>query len=526
MFDPYPYFYIFISTDQKLYLTRFTNAPCLRNMAMNTRFAFAFIRHLNRKSSGFAMLFALSVGLMLIVLGLTMVLRSQSDTSKSFAQKAKTKGLTAAEMGLTYVQELLNDNRIIATYSSHCTGGNTNCWENIDPTGTSSNIPEFQKQLAYAPTMVCSQSESPEQRRERLQNIVDLTHSNPEDLNTWENLSKGYYYRLISYEYQPDSSTEGVLGKGIVTIEGLHGQDHGRSRARLRVEIPIKEAEAPTILSQDTAPGLWVRRGAVNKGTLETSTTTELGNGQSFRSNVLINDCNVNESLIEQIKVERIPSDSTYQEVAQLNVVFPETPQPPNNAIQLVSNSLHFTPEDGEKLLTFPRTQDGSREVYEYVVDAIDLKGNQVIIITPGAKVTFFVRGNIDIGGTAGIRHNCTGVSNCKPTDFQIYGLAQDLTPTNLADNPYINLSGNSELDAFIFAPDYDAGVNGGSVGAVLRGSLWVNTWSKTSETSSSSQHVAILQTAQWAELPSSVQPPMDLVKLGSISSWKEESVD
>lgn len=491
---------------------------------MNTRFKLAFICYLGQKNLGFALVISLSVGLVLLGIGLTMIMRSQHDNAKVFAQQEKAKSLTAAERGITHIQNLLNQNRLIATYSSHCLQGNNDCWANIDPTEDSENMPEFQHHIAYAPSAICQQPESAQQRQERLESIVYLTQSEENALNTWVKVGQNSYYRLISYEYKPDS------GKGIVIVEGLQGQEGSESRSRVRVEIPIVEAKAVDMLTQETVPGLWLQRGAVNQGTLETSDTDTIDSGQKFHSHILLSDCNLTPSLLAQIKEQRIydPSEpANGYDVQVINVDFPTPPNIPDNAIYLDANALSFTEDDGEKVIVFPREEDGTRDVYEYVIDQIDLKGNQVITIEPGQKVTFFVNGNIDIGQTAALQHNCTGISGCQSTNFKIYGLAQDSTPGIFNDNPYINLSGNTELDAFILAPNYDAGINGGGSNqdAVLRGSLWVNTWSKRPETSSNSSHVAILQTAKWTELPESVTSSVNTVKLGSISSWQEQSL-
>jgi hypothetical protein len=53
---------------------------------MNARFQFIFIRHLNQeRHQGFAVLMAMMMGMIMLVLGGTVILRSQGDQSKVVA---------------------------------------------------------------------------------------------------------------------------------------------------------------------------------------------------------------------------------------------------------------------------------------------------------------------------------------------------------------------------------------------------------------------------------------------------------
>lgn len=507
---------------------------------MKTSFKLAFFRYYyNNKHKGFAVPLAIGIGLSLLLVGTTLLLRSQSDTSKIAAQQAKTKGLSAAEVGVTRLQQLINENRILASYSSACATGSNNCWQQVvadsSSTSTSSTLPEFQQQLELAPSGICLDvPETAQQRKQRLDQIVRLTRADGNDLSTWEDLGNGNFYRLVNYTYESVSGNDKLLGKGILTVEGVSGIDNNQSRSRLRVEIPIKRGEKPPILKGDYAPGLWIKQGAIDKlTTLENATTTSIDkNGQKFESNILLNDCNLTQSLADSIKTLRIPSTSPYKEVERMIVKLPAAPTESEISSDLTVIKMS-TPESGTKsadgYYDYPQSGEREKSVYKYLFDTIDLKGNTKVRITPGKKVIFYVKGNIDIGGDSAIEHDCTGNSSCKPTDFQIYGLATNPTPSDLTKDPFINLSGNGALEAFIFAPNYTAGVNGGGTRTLVpfKGSLWVKTWSKLSQVGSNSNDVALLQTAKWEDLPAGYQPSsITMPQLGSISSWREEPIN
>ncbi|MFM7908501.1 MAG: hypothetical protein ACKPA9_26140, partial [Microcystis sp.] len=80
------------------------------------------------REKGFALPFAVLIGLILMVTGITMMMRAQGDQSKVIAQKAQADSLTSSEVGVARVQDLLNSVRVMATVDSNCDSGD--CWQN------------------------------------------------------------------------------------------------------------------------------------------------------------------------------------------------------------------------------------------------------------------------------------------------------------------------------------------------------------------------------------------------------------
>jgi hypothetical protein len=157
--------------------------------------------------------------------------------------------------------------------------------------------------------------------------------------------------------------------------------------------------------------------------------------------------------------------------------------------------------------------------VYEYIVDNINLSSGK-ITITPGQRVVFYVRG--DINGV--IEHDCSSVSPptvCKPGNLQIYA-NNELAFT--APQICLRVGQNQRLEAFIFAPDYSLGKtgNGDFVGAA-----WGKNWGKISTCASNSGAVAVTQGVEWTDLIQNLKPnPLNtLPQLGKIANWFEEPI-
>jgi hypothetical protein len=164
--------------------------------------------------------------------------------------------------------------------------------------------------------------------------------------------------------------------------------------------------------------------------------------------------------------------------------------------------------------------------VYEYIVDKIELGSSQRITITPGQRVVFYVKGNID----GAIEHDCSGVippTVCKPGNLQIYADGSGSTAPQVC----LRVGPNQRLEAFIFAPDYSLGKSGN--GAFV-GAAWGKNWGKNSGCVSGNNAVAVTQGVEWTELITNLKPSpsaldaaaRDLPQLGKIANWCEEPID
>jgi Tfp pilus assembly protein PilX len=95
---------------------------------INARLKLLLICNLSRQKvnshRGFALPIALMVGMVILVVGVTMIIRAQGDQSKVISQTTSNKAMAIAEAGATRYVEFLNNNRGLIPYDS-CSVVNT-----------------------------------------------------------------------------------------------------------------------------------------------------------------------------------------------------------------------------------------------------------------------------------------------------------------------------------------------------------------------------------------------------------------
>jgi Tfp pilus assembly protein PilX len=443
---------------------------------------------------GFALPIAMGMGLFLILIAMMMMYKSQNDRVSATTQQSTTRGLSAAETGVTRYQDLINKNRAIATYPH----AGTTSWANA------SGIPGLSS---------CNSN---------LTNINTLSSTAWQDVDSTD-LSKGQY-RLRSYAFQPETGTTPVApGIATLTVEGRVNQngsgstatkDVGTSTARLQVKVPIQVGDINNI----PIPGLWLTKNDTGNNTID--------------ADVLLNDCDASLSNI------KVASGRTKNHTS---LTFPALPlKPSQHSPAKPSNNLGAHTGN----ITLPRSADVSTvevingvssKVYRYNVTSIDLQqGNATMNVRTGdynpsngsfntgqtpIKVYFYLDGNIEKGGD--ILHGCTTsdgtpINNCKSTDFHIYGYGDS--------TKQICTNGNNKLEAFIFAPQYTVGAAGAGNGGGFKGTVWTKNWSNNSGCGSNTSNTTVVQNATWSELgltPSTLPP-----RLGNISDWKRQEVN
>jgi len=458
------------------------------------------------KEKGFALPLAVLIGLILMVTGMTMMMRAQGDQSKVIAQNARADAFRSSEVGLARVQDLLNSVRVMATVGSKCTSGDTgdNCWEKAKVPTTDDPSTDLQKNLKRLNiTTACG---NPSRNNEIANKIFAPTNQRAaspglRDLASgeWFEWNDNRYYRMVGYDYG--------TGRGVLTLEGLSrtsaakdltktlpdidSDDNAASRNRVVVTIPILDSP-PLAFNRTTVPALWISDGTVDDGATFDGDVVE---------KVASPGCNIN-----QTKIKKPTSDYTAQFVG---VFFPNLPPIPDS-IPPVQKNLALTTSE-----TFPRTGDTattrtingeSVKVYEYIVDNINLSGSDKITITPGNRVVFYVKGNIK----GAIEHDCGTTTGCKSGNLQIYANGSGS----------ICLTGNQKLQAFIFAPDYSLGKTDDGT---FIGAAWGKKWGPIPGCPSSSVAVAVTQTkgVEWTELIQDLKPKFP--ELGKIANWCEE---
>ncbi|NCS25022.1 MAG: hypothetical protein GPI96_11105 [Microcystis aeruginosa BS13-02] len=461
-----------------------------------------YLHLMANKEKGFALPLALLIGLILMVTGMTMMMRAQGDQSKVIAQRVRSDSLTSSETGVTRVRDLLNSVRVMATVDSNCDSGD--CWENAEvPSGNPSN--DLQKQLKKlvdaAPS--CSNPDYADTLKAKISELRSLTSSSGN--NPWFDLGNNRYYRVVGYNFDDTNPPPDGLGWGVLTLEGLSrtsaaedltninidrdSDDNAASRNRVVVTVGIFNSPTPAF-NRTTVPALWISEGTADDGAKFEGDVVEV---------VAWPKC--------EIKQDKIPTPSTGTPPYKAQVVgvfFPNLPETPTGIPSL---------GDLTSSETFPRTGDTASPsgVYEYIVNNINLdeEDDEKITITPGQRVVFYVKGNIN----GVIEHNC-GAEGCSG-NLQIYA-NNELGSTA----PQICLRGDQRLEAFIFAPDYSLGKTG--TGDFI-GAAWGKNWGQIATCGSNSGAVAVTQGVQWTELITNLRPQFP--QLGKIANWCQEPI-
>jgi hypothetical protein len=459
---------------------------------MNPKLRLILLSRLNNR--GFALPFTLTVGLVMMLAGIMMIVRSQSNQTNVKAQQATSQGISAAQVGATRIQKLMNENRYIAMYpdcigrdsAGACTdsGTTTQSWANV------SNIPKL---------TVCDATDAA--------GVKDVSLKQQWQPIEPDNPSQGEY-RLISYQYSKPGEAPGL---GTLKVEGRVGSKNEMAGAatQVQVEIPV----SPGTPDNTSIPGVWLTTGGTGK------------NG--IQGDVLLGDCNAQPSTINVTGTN--PTTGKPYTVKYTNLQFPDLPKIPNTAIVLgvLGDDKNSTTASLSGDITLPRSTDTavtktingqSVQVYEYVVDQINFdSGSHSLTITPGKKVNLYLNGSMIVKSNSNIVHSCTdgsgnAIAGCQPTDFKIYGYGDE---TNS-----ICTAGNKRIEAFIFAPKYTVGTAGTGGGAGgIKGSIWAYEWSNGKSCGSETQNTAVVQTGTWDDL--GLQPKNTPPQLSNISAWQ-----
>ena len=452
---------------------------------------------LSKSDRGFVLPLVIMMGLVLIVASLGIIASSQNSQKNTIAQKSTAEGLAIAETGVTRILDLINQNRYISMFPD-CVSRNSSTGACND--STTSPLPKSWATITSFPSAtVCGTAGSPSdvQAVASTQSWVNVNGSNTQ-------------YRLINYQYSP---TVGVApGNASLTIEGrVNNGSPSNSTSRLEVKIPVE----PGPLLTEGIPGVWLAKGST-------------GNNNKIQGDTLINDCTVTQAQLDAMNTNTIigndPITGQAYEAKYTAMTFPDLPTKPSpflNTLDLPNNTSGIitlpcltTPCNYSTTPTVADRANASG-VYEYSANNIKLQtGSSKLIITPGQKVTIYLDGEID--GNTEMVHNCTGVSGCKPTNFQIYGYAVKTTSPNFT--PQICLIGNNELEAFIYAKEYTVGVGGTGV---VRGTIWADAWSTSGGCGSNTSNIVVEQSARWTDL--GLQPKNTPPILRNIASWQRK---
>lgn len=412
---------------------------------------------------GFAMPIAIGLGLIMILIGATMIVRSQGDQMTASAQKSTAQSLSIAETGITRVQAFINKNRGFANQSypwtSYLAGLSNSC--------TSGTI--------YNEAAV---------------------------FNNWVTVGSGSdQFKVISYT---PSATEGVL-----VVEGQVRQGSNvTSTTRLQVKIPLDRSAMPSF----APPAAW----AQNYGLGNNMITGDVIDAGCSPGSIDLGKKSQISGTVRNDPTLTLPPPLAVPKICTGSLVYPIT-----------CGAIRLDAIEGNLTLprTTPADVPNANNEYVYYVakngsgNSIDLSGNNKLVITPGKKVTLYLEGNINTqGGNTKIGHSCydtdvpadgeanagaTQVAGCEPTNFQIFGGTGTTS---------VVLGGSNTIDAFIFVPNaFQSGVNGS---AQIRGSIWLKEWDRAN-----GNHTVIVQTGGWNNIPPLLRPP----RLAPLNSWRQQ---
>ncbi len=443
---------------------------------------------LRRGDSGFALPISIGVGLFLIIVAASIILRSQQQQVTAIAQKQTASSLSAAEVGVSRIQNLLTNYRAASLYPACANLTGNTCDAGTSSSQTWANAGDIPGLPESCPKDEPATSTDPIDKVKAAATRAwqEIDPSNP---------TKGKY-RLVDYSYSTPGKPD---GEGTLKVQGRAGAASGVSSAvtQLSVTIPVRAIS-------EYVPGLWVKGLRVE----------DLVDTDTIKTNIL-GPCEKNKTI-------KAPSDTTYS-VTRSAVLMPDVPFLPSEVKDLGPS----IPEDTVLPLTEDIKGEPDTYTYQYVVKNIDTSFK----VTPGKKVELWVRENIKLQDGQKIQHQCgdqkkKGVAVCSPFDAKIYGLASSGT---------IELNGDAAVcDVFFHAPTYnvvhpiekkDSGrVEGCGNGHNNDGIYWVNSWSGGG--GERDTQFALEQTdAKWPDQP---KPKLllPLTALKSITSWQREAAE
>ena len=442
---------------------------------------------LMRRSSdqGFIIPTVIALGLIMLLLGTVNVFKSNDENITAIAQRDTREALTAAEVGVAYYQDLMDKNKVIATYSA-CNTGLTwnnflNLWICLDPVSDQSwaragNIPGINDSCDFDGGN---------------SNSTDVTWSTT--VAGWQNVpgSSGQY-RIVDYTYS-DADDRGTL-----IVEGRDGSSDESAITRVQVEFPIQ----PGLEVGDTGdeitddlnnlnPALWIS--SDNNGTITSivhgNSTDNSNHNLIVNGNILVSNANC------QLTDTTTKNIANYLgNVAAVSLALPATPSPPDDATvgsPFDLTKINVITDDNEiKNTNLPRSGDNSeivngQNVYHYLIeDNLNLSGED-IVITSGAKVILYVQGSMTFGSNVDVNQNPANGSD----NLEIYGNSSSaqfgcaIAGGCLNNDIDFTSGGTTNIKAFIHAPNATVTSQNGKV-VNLTGAMWVKQWNDTSHAS------------------------------------------
>ncbi len=450
------------------------------------------------KEDGFVLPLVFGIGLFMLIVGATMIFRSQDDQTTAIAQRETSSGLAAAETGINRVYNFLTANRVFSQYPSDdsltsYSWQNGQTWETLVLNASANPVIVDQ----------CLTETAIDESIDELERYIDDVWVNVDD-----NRPEEGQFQVVSYEYVGVSKDEeadidaGILiGRGLLQVKGRVNTDSeddtgdnelGTAVSSVSVEIPILKNQ-PSIQG---VPGLWTF-----SPYLEGNQKVE---GDIMVSGITGSGCDIfADGVIEDLEDAIVGPGEV---IPAPGLPFPSVPPLPaladRNELAAINGNgldLTFPRPDGNDKYVLQTISGIPTEVYHYNIGtvpdgsksplSIDLGGNGRITVRTGTKtvsgqtrqqmVIFHANGSVNIGGTSSILHlemDTTNAANNK-SFFQLYGIGNTGTAAGsfATSDYYLCMNGTPESSYFVLGPDYTYGVNGGGgAEATIYGTVWV----------------------------------------------------
>lgn len=442
----------------------------------------------NSREEGFALPIAIGFGLIMVLVALTLSIKSRDDQVSAISQKQTTTSATVAEGGIARTLGFLNHNYPMLLRLDY------------DPNSLlGTDTPDEWSSLSDPPPCFTG-----------VNDLLAGKIPTSAPANT---------YTVEAYRY---SNPDGVVNTGDETgtliVKGHPTSSTAVSRIQQTMKVTQSSAPGsfPGLLAQNISLGNNDVLGAISGNVVCTDaincavSVSECVNGQP-----------TNDGLRDAI--DALNNGVVQGQIYVQNMDWPMLPAVPSDAI-----SVSITGPT-----SFPRTGDtlGSDGAYHYQVSEIDLSGSdQVTIDTTSAPIYFYVSGDISMGGNTALAHTCSGTANnCgiygsglgSPDRFHIYGNADD--GDTFYDQEFTLNGGATATNVFIYAPDARMGINGGSSNPDINGAVWVREWDGSS---SNNAEIRVPNAMQQLLSNAGVDVSSVSLKTSAATSWSRLEVD
>ena len=423
---------------------------------MNRKLKSLIIGH--HKEQGFVFVIALSMGLIMALVGLATLLQSEDENTLATAQQSTSNALNAADTGVTRFRNMIGANKVLAMYPA--TGSNS--WTN--PAGITGITDACSYNTATA-----------------IQNAVNN--------RDWQNInssdpSQGQY-RLVDYTYTDNydsgSSSYNSLPFGTLTVEGRVASSGNYSQGnmgigatRVQVILPIQPGivRVPSNATISLRPNLNFLDPALWIGSTSTTQVTNL----TVNGNILFSNSTCNLPSGTGDPTDANLGDPNAQSITVKPISLPTPPVLPAT-YNTITNSSDLYQPTGEPipLPSGTHTADGNNYYHYLVEDNLTLTAEGLNIVD-GTKVILYVQGNINIQGNVN-----NGTNNS--AYLEIYGNTGSSSPYNYGcatgvscPTQQVTFTGNTNFTGFIHAPGATVTTTGTPT-VDITGAIWVNNW-------------------------------------------------